>query len=222
MIDFTFLTVTNSPFVPIAEKLITTLNEHHPDIGVHVVCVNMTDEETEYIKSLHTNIDTITVRKKFKKFGGVRELGPRDTDHEEGYCTSCRSWFMLDIMNEKNKSVFYLDADVYLKGPINELFPFLEEADFMIRAKNLDPKKFKCNAGMVWVKDTPLNRELVADWAKKTRDMGISWRSNQWTLDQVIRENWEKIEYRDFPLKFNGKTNNPDTVLVHLKGPKNV
>ena len=169
-----FLTVTNSPFVPIAEKLITTLNQYHPDISLHVVCVNMTDKETEYIKSLHTNIDTITVRKKFKKFGGVRELGPRDTDHEEGYCTSCRSWFMLDIMNEKNKSVFYLDADVYLKGPINELFPFLEEADFMIRAKNLDPKKFKCNAGMVWVKDTPLNRELVADWSKKTRDMGIS------------------------------------------------
>lgn len=222
MIDFTFLTVTNSPFIPIVEKLIVSLNNFHPDIGVTVVCVNMSDEEENYIKSLHKNLDTIVVRKKFKKFAGVRELGPRDSGHEEGYCTSCRSWFMLDIMKEQNKSVFYLDADVYLKGPIDELFPDLKEADFMIRSKNLDPKKFKCNAGMVWVKDTPVNRDLVAEWAQKTINMGISWRSNQWTLDELMRENWGKIKYKDFPLKFNGKTDNPESVLVHLKGPKNV
>jgi len=220
--NIVFLTVTNSPFVPIAEKLITTLNEYHSDISLYVVCVNMSSKETEYIKSLHKNINTLTVNKKFKKFGGNRRLGPQDKDHEEGYCTSCRSWFMLDIMNETSKNVFYLDADVYLKGPIDELFPSLKEADFMIRAKILDPKKFRCNAGMVWVKNTPLNKELIADWAKKTRDMGISWRSNQWTLDEIIRENWERIKYRNFPLKFNGKTDNPETVLVHLKGPKNV
>tara|TARA_R110000824_G_scaffold139366_7_gene304415 strand:- start:3111 stop:3779 length:669 start_codon:yes stop_codon:yes gene_type:complete len=222
MLDFTFLTVTNSPFVPIVEKLLTTLNEYHPDITVHVVCVNMTGEEIRYMRSLHKNINTIAVRKKFKKFGGDRKLGPKDKDHEEGYCTSCRSWFMLDIMKKRNKSVFYLDADVFLKGPIDDLFPSLEDADFMIRSKNLDPKMFKCNAGMVWVKNTPLNRELVTEWAKKTINMGISWRSNQWTLDELIRENWDRIKYRDFPLKFNGKTNNPETILVHMKGLKNV
>ena len=220
MNDFVFLSVTNAPFIPIAEKLLVSLNEFHPEIEIYLVCVNMTAEQINYVKSLHGKIHTILVNKEFKKFGGNRVLGPADPDHEEGYCTSCRSWFMLDIMNERNKSVFYLDADVYLRGAIDELFPHLDEADFMIRAKNLDPEKFKCNAGMVWVKDTPNNRELVADWARKTREMGISWRSNQWTLDEIIRENWGKIKYKDFPLKFNGITNNPETILVHVKGEK--
>ena len=220
MIDFAFLTVTNSPFVPVVERLVTSLEQHHPDIPLYVVCVNMLEEEIEYIKGLHKNLKTILVEKKFKKFGGQRELGPEDPDHEEGYCTSCRSWFMLDIMEEENKSVFYLDADVYLRGPITKLFPSLQRADFMVRSKDLNPKTFRCNAGMVWVKDTPSNRLLVSDWAQKTRDMGISWRSNQWTLDQIIRENWNSIKYMDFPHEFNGKLNNPDTVLVHLKGPR--
>jgi len=221
MIDFVFLTVTNAPFIPIAENLVKSLNKFHPNISLYLVCVNMNDDEIDYIKGMHDNLHPIVVRKKFKKFSGIRELGPQDKDHEEGYCTSCRSWFMLDIMKKENKSVFYLDADVYLRGSIEELFKDLAATDFMIRAKNLDPKKFKCNAGMVWVKDTSKNRGLVANWAEKTRKMGISWRSNQWTLDEIIRENWDKIIYKDFPTKFNGKTNNPETILVHLKGPKN-
>ena len=221
MQDFVFLSVTNSPYIPVVEKLLVSLNEYHPDIGIHLVCVNMSHEEIHYVKGLHKNITPIIVEQKFEKMRGDRELGPNDSGHEEGYCTSCRSWFMLDLMNELDKSVFYLDADVYLKGNIDELFPKLKEADFMIRAKNLDPKNFKCNAGMVWVKDTPLNRKLVEDWADKTRKMGAtSWRSNQWTLDELIRENWEDINYRNFPIEFNGKTDNPESIIVHVKGPK--
>ena len=220
MLDFVFLSVTNSPYVPIAEKLVSTLNNFHSEIDLHLVCVNMKDDEVQYLKSLHNNLHPIIVNKEFKKFGGNREMGPLDSGHEEGYCTSCRSWFMLDIMKKYNKSVFYLDADVYLKDSISGLFTELEGADFMVRAKNLNKETFKCNAGMVWVKNTEKNKDLVAKWAEKTINMGISWRSNQWTLDEIIRENWDNIVYKDFPIMYNGKTNNPDSILMHLKGPK--
>ena len=220
MEDFVFLSVTNKPYVPIVENLIRSLNDFHPNILLYLVCVNMDDNDIENVKNQHQNIRIITVNKEFKKFGGDRIKGPLDTDHEEGYCTSCRSWFMLDIMKKENKSVFYLDADVFLRGPITGLFPELQKADFMIRAKNLVRETFKCNAGMVWVKNTEKNQKLVSKWAEKTINMGISWRSNQWTLDEIIRENWDDIEYKDFPLLYNGKTNNPDSILVHLKGPK--
>ena len=156
MLDFVFLSVANSPYVPIVEKLVSTLNNFHSEIDLHLVCVNMKDSEIQYLKSLHSNLHPIIVNKTFKKLGGSREMGPLDSGHEEGYCTSCRSWFMLDIMKKYNKSVFYLDADVYLKDDISGLFPKLQEADFMIRAKNLNKDTFKCNAGMVWLIKTKI------------------------------------------------------------------
>ena len=71
------------------------------------------------------------------------------------------NWFMLDVMKETGKSIFYLDADVYLKESIEGLFPKLQECDFMIRSKPHDldnpEKDFRCNAGMVWVKNTEQN-----------------------------------------------------------------
>ena len=110
MRDFEILTVTNAPFLNIVKKMLITFNEHHPEIKVNVVCVNMTDEDYKQIESYHGNVNIIKFNKKFKKFGGLRELGPKDADHEQGYCTSCRSWYALDIMEETGKSVFYLDS----------------------------------------------------------------------------------------------------------------
>ena len=64
------------------------------------------------------------------------------------------------------------------------------------------------------------NKKIIAEWADETKKMGISWRSNQWTLDNVINKYWDQIKYLDFPESFNGKTNNPKSVLVHEKGVK--
>ena len=88
----------------------------------------------------------------------------------------------------------------------------------MIRAKNEDRHKFTCNAGMVFVKNSPLNKKLLASWAQKTREMGISWRSNQWTLNEIIRENWDDIVYKNFPLEFNGISTNEKSIICHNKG----
>lgn len=219
MKDFEILTVTNSPFLDIVKKMLVSFNKYHPEIKVNVVCVNMDEEEYEKIRSYHDNVNIIKFNKKFKKFGGARELGPSDKDHEQGYCTSCRSWYALDIMEETGKSVFYLDADVHTKGNLNDLFKMFENCDFMIRSKTFKPA-FKCNAGMVWMKNNDFNKKIIKEWADETKAMGISWRSNQWTLDNLINKYWYQIKYLDFPEKFNGKTNNPKSVLVHEKGVK--
>ena len=178
MRDFEILTVTNTPFLNIVKKMLITFNEYHPEIKVNVVCVNMADEDLKQIESFHGNVNIIKFNKKFKKFGGLRELGPKDSDHEQGYCTSCRSWYALDIMKETGKSVFYLDADVYTKGNLNDLFDIFETCDFMIRSKSISPT-FRCNAGMVWMKNNDQNKKIIAEWADETKKMGISWRSNQ-------------------------------------------
>ena len=216
-----FLSVCNSPYVDIVKPLLVSLDRFHGEIKLFLVCVNMSREEISSLELLHNNMKVIIEERFFeKKYSTMpRSAGPKDHGHEEGYCTSCRSWFMRDIMECTGLSVFYLDADVFLKEPIDELFPMLLNVDCAVRAKKLGPEQFECNAGMVWFKNTEDNLELVKEWVNKTLSLsGTSWRSNQWALNYLIRENWEKIKYLNFPDKFNGMEGNPKTVIVHRKG----
>ena len=215
---FEILTVTNDPFIPVVSKLLQSFNHYHPEIKINIVCVNVSKNGLAKIKGMHNKLKIIEFNKKFKKFGGPRELGPKDPDHEQGYCTSCRSWYATDIMQKTGKSVLYLDADVYTKGDLTELFDQFEYCDFMIRAKKLKP--FTCNAGMVWMKNTENNRKIINEWAEETKKMGISWRSNQWTLNQIIQKYWDEIDYMNFPERYNGIATNKNSVLVHEKGVK--
>lgn len=225
MNNFQFLSVTNKHFIPIVKDLLISTDRYHPDIPFNLVCVNLQPIQIDYLRSLHENLQPIIVNQKFKKVFSdfPRHYGPKDTDHEEGYCTSCRSWFAAEVMEKYNTSVFYLDADVYIKGSIRDLFADLNSADFMIRAKGCavgaqpEREKFKCNAGMVWIKNSTKNLKLLNIWAEKTRKKGIGWRSNQWALNELMIENWNDIIYKNFPSKFNGiKT--PEGIIRHAKG----
>lgn len=226
MNHFQFLSVTNKNFLHIVKDLLISTNKYHPDIPFNLACVNLESTQIDYLHSLHQNLQPIIVNQKFKKVlsSFPRHAGPKDTDHEEGYCTSCRSWFAAEVMEKYNTSVFYLDADVYIKGSIQDLFADLNSADFMIRAKGHDSggqpkqKNFKCNAGMVWIKNSTKNLKLLNTWAEKTKKMGIGWRSNQWTLNELMIENWNDVIYKNFPLKFNGLSNNPESIICHAKG----
>ena len=71
---------------------------------------------------------------------------------------------------------------------------------------------------MVWIKNSTKNLKLLNTWAEKTKKMGIGWRSNQWTLNELMIENWNDVIYKNFPLKFNGLSNNPESIICHAKG----
>jgi len=211
MKDFVFLSVTNSRYIPITENLIKSLNYYHPNIDLHLVCVNTTNDEIDYMKSLHKNLYPIIATEEFES-----------EDHEKGYCCWCRTWNILNVMLSKNKNVFYLDADIFLTGSIEELFPYLNEAGIMVRAKNSNPQEYRGNNGMIWIKNTPLNHKIIIDWIHKTRAKGKIWLAEQLALNEIVRENWDKINYKDFPKKFNGISTNKESVIIHMKGPKNL
>lgn len=204
------LSTTNSRYIPITNNLITTFNKFHPEIKFYLIGVNLTDEEKVSLKALHSNLTIIEDNAEFENY-----------HHEKCYCAHNRTWHMPKLMEENEFNIFWMDADVYLKDDINELFDMLDGVDFMIRAKTMDP--FKCNCGMVYVKHSEQNLEILKEWEKRADDLGLLyWYSDQEGLNQTIQNNMHKINYKSFPKKFNGISTNEESVIIHMKGPKNL
>ena len=155
-----FLSTTNSRYLPITVNLVRTLNQFHPEVKLCLLIVNLTEDEKESLVNMHSNIELIEDNGEFDDFY-----------HEKSHCAHNRTWHMPKLMEDYGYSIFWLDADVYLKDDINELFEILEkqDIDFMIRAKKLDP--FTCNCGMVWAKSTKQNLEILKEWERRTDEL---------------------------------------------------
>jgi len=204
------LSTTNSRYIPITNNLITTFNKFHPEIKFYLIGVNLTDKEKASLKALHSNLTIIEDNAKFENY-----------HHEKCYCAHNRTWHMPKLMKENKFNIFWMDADVYLKDNINELFDVLDDVDFMIRAKIMDP--FKCNCGMIYVRHSEQNLEILKEWEKHANDLGLLyWYSDQEGLNQTIQNNMHRINYKNFPKKFNGISTNEESIIIHMKGPKNL
>ena len=115
-----------------------------------------------------------------------------------------------------------------------------KDVDFMIRAKRMEP--FKCNAGMIWVKNTKKNLEIIEEWEDVARRMkitgpnqfillekyyekGLYWSGQGAGIDQlglnvIIQKYKNEINYQTFPEKFNGISTNEKSLICHMKGPE--
>tara|TARA_R100000234_G_scaffold40732_1_gene24395 strand:- start:5289 stop:5939 length:651 start_codon:yes stop_codon:yes gene_type:complete len=204
------LTTTNSRYIPIASKLLKTFNDFHPEILFCLLGVNLSDEEKNFLYSLHSNLKIIDDNQEFDNF-----------HHEKCYCAHNRTWQMPDLMEKYKCNIFWMDADVFLKDNIDELFNLLQKADFAVRVKEWDP--FRCNCGMVWTRYSEKNIEILKEWKKNADELGLLyWYSDQEGLNKTMSDNMDKIVFMDFPKKFNGISTNQESVIVHMKGPKNI
>jgi hypothetical protein len=202
------LSTTNSRYIPITTNLVTTFSKFHPEIKFYLLSVNLSNKEKVFLQSLHSNLKIIEDNVKFD-----------DHHHEKCHCAHNRTWYMPKLMQKNKFNIFWMDADVYLKGNIDELFGMLDNVDFMIRAKRMDP--FKCNCGMVYVRYSEQNLEILKEWEKNADDLGLLyWYSDQEGLNKTIQDNMHRINYKNFPNKFNGISTNQESIIVHMKGPE--
>ena len=201
------LTVCNEPYVNIMVNLIQSLSDYHPSIPVEMLSLNLSEESKKKFSEIHDNI--IFVDDDYSSFS--------DFEQERAYCESCRTWNIKRILTETDCSVFYLDGDVYLEDSIDELFDFFKTVDFCARVKVDSPLRF--NAGMIYVKNTSKNVDIVDEWEKETRKHGWVWLSAQNELGNVLERHRNSVIIKTFPKRFDGIDTNPETVLVHMKGP---
>jgi hypothetical protein len=201
------LTVCNEPYVDIMMNLIVSLETYHPEVPVKMLSLNLSDESKKRFRC-HSNISFIDdTYSDFKNF-----------EEERAYCESCRTWNTKNILSETCSDVFYVDGDVYLEDNVYDLFDFFESTDFCARIKIDNPLRF--NAGMIYVKNTPDNFKIIEEWERETRKHGWVWLSAQNELGNVLERHKEKVVVKTFPKKFDGIDTNPETVLVHMKGPQ--
>ena len=60
---------------------------------------------------------------------------------------------------------------------------------------------------------------IVDEWEKETRKHGWVWLSAQNELGNVLERHRNSVTVKTFPKRFDGIDTNPETVLVHMKGP---
>jgi lipopolysaccharide biosynthesis glycosyltransferase len=217
-----FLSVANEPYIPIVSSLLKSASEHHPDIKFNLVIVNTSEESNKKLKSLHPNLNLIKANApedKNKKLQGRLNLAfGQHCPIEQWYCMACRTWFMSSLMNPEELGIFYMDADVVIGGKIDKLFNFFKNSDIMVRAKDASQKNFKCNVGMVWIKNSKKMLDIIKKWEERTKQNGQIWGAEQLALNDIVKENWDKILYKNFPLEYNGLDNNPKSIITHYKG----
>ena len=178
---------------------------------MHVVCINLKDNEKNILMCSN---DNTVIHDDNKIFDSL--------DHERGYCVCARTWWIEKLMIERKADIFYMDADIFLKSNILELFEIQKTCDIMVRAKEIKPN-FRCNAGMIYIKNNEKNIKIVSEWKKRCINYGIKWMSDQNSLNDIIQKYFNvlnEITYKNFPEKFNGISTNPNSVIVHMKGPK--
>ena len=205
--DLKILTVCNEPYVHIMMNLIQSLNDHHPEVPVEMLALNLTQDSKDKFLDVHDNISFVD--DDYSSFANFEE--------ERAYCESCRTWNIKRILLESDSNVFYLDGDVYLEDSIEELFDFLEDVDFCARMKVEKPYRF--NAGMIYVKNTEKNIEIIEDWEEATLSHGWVWLSAQNELGNTLEKYRDQVVVKTFPKKFDGIDTNLESVIVHMKGP---
>lgn len=201
------LTVCNEPYTKIMIHLIKSLELYHPEVPVKMLALNLSDESKQLLLNEHSNL--MFIDDSYEAFENFEE--------ERAYCESCRTWNIKRLLSESCMDVFYLDGDVYLEDNLYDLFDFFEPVDFCARVKVENPLRF--NAGMIYVKNTDINTAIIAEWEQETRKHGWVWLSAQNELGNVLEQHKEKVVIKTLPVRFDGIDTNPETVIVHMKGP---
>ena len=206
------LTTTNQKYVPIVSNLLKSFKKYQPNIKIIVSCVNVREQSISEMQKLNEKSEFIVENYEFN-----------DNNHERNYCAHNRVYHMPRLMKNNKQDIFWLDADVYLRGKIDAFITWLSDYDFAIRAKEMNP--YRCNCGMVWAKYSEKNIQILEEWKEEAEKLDILnfWYADQNSLNSVMNKHinvLKDIKYSTFPLEFDGVSTNEKSAIVHLKGPK--
>ena len=113
------LTTTNQKYVPVVSNLLKTFKTYHSDIKIIVSCVNVSKQSLMNMSKINENVEFI-----------IENIEFNNTNHERNYCAHNRVYHMPNLMKTTKQDIFWLDADVYLRGDINPFIAWLQDYDF--------------------------------------------------------------------------------------------
>lgn len=124
------LTIVSNNYLHFARTLMQSVKEHHPE--AHRYCV-IVDTDPTPAAALKEEFDTLTLAELDLPFGD--EFMFQYTILELN--TAVKPWALQQLLDRGHSSVFYIDPDIYLYKPLNEVSALLNDGASLVLTPHL-------------------------------------------------------------------------------------
>jgi hypothetical protein len=222
------LTAVDDDFLPEALSLIKSCVRHAPGQRFYLFLVNSTEDRISEVRGSHPNLIVEHVQ------------WPYDAERWRGLMCSARSGPILHVLEEYKEPTLYLDSDMLVMGPLDELFGELETYDLLVQYRPEGDvlgaggtrKAGRFNSGVIAVRPSDEGIEFARQYDRRIRewidtgkplcrydeDCGIETCIDQEFLYLVYEEFKERLRFAPLAIKFNDSGLRPGSVIWHGKG----
>ena len=234
------LFVTDANYVSLAKDCIRTFGATNPEYDGTVVAIDVTDAQAKELRASSVGFKSFDVKK--DTLGGVGSPDGV-TSNKKNYAAACRPWHIAALFEHRTPpaAILYFDVDYEFYDSIAGLVEDGQLADWMIRScitidkADATPDELKrgwiqkngtvesdewrgvgkldLNSGLVWVKNTALNRDvIIPEWCKYIERGNWAWFTDQHGLRDVLQQHLDEIAWRPVDRKHY-------PAFKHFKGP---
>ena len=160
MNSLNIICTTDSEYVPIAECLLTSLNDNSPGPVVHLRAVNCSSDDIEKLKSCYSNINIIidnielnTKRDRIQREQGIllqekltHGFRKKLTNHrgarwlyseKMAYCSNIKFNTINSVMSTGATNIFYIDLDSIIRSNLDPLYDIIMNNEMVFRVTDI-------------------------------------------------------------------------------------
>jgi len=222
------LTAVDDNFLGEAVSLIKSCARRAPRQRFYLFLVNSSEARIAQVCRLHPNLIVEHVQ------------WPYDSRRWRGLMCSARSGPILHVLQVYKEPVLYLDSDMLVMGPLDELFGELEAYDLLVQYRphaNVSGAggtrlAGKFNSGVIAIRPSDVGIDFarqydhrIREWidtgkplCKHDEEVGVSTCIDQEFLCLVYEEFKERLRFAPLPIKFNDSRFRPGSIIWHGKG----
>ena len=222
------LTAVDDNFLPEAVSLIKSCARHAPRQRFYLFLVNSSEQKFAKLHGFHPNLIVEHVQ------------WPYDGRRWRGLMCSARAAPILHVLETYKEPALYLDSDMLVMGPLDELFDELETYDLLVQYRPEGDvlgaggtrKAGKFNSGVIALRPSDAGIEFarkydrcIREWidtgkplCSYDQDRGVSTCIDQEFLYLVYEEFKERLRFTPLAIKFNDSRFRPGSIIWHGKG----
>jgi len=222
------LTAVDDNFLSEAITLIKSCARHVPEQRFYLFLVNSSEQRVAESRACHPNLIIELVR------------WPYDARRWRGLMCCARSIPFLNVLETYKEPTLYMDSDMLIMAPLDELFGELKTFDLLVRyhpesdvlGAGGTKNAAKFNSGVIAIRPSDVGIQFAREYDRRIREWinsgkeicktDESYKVNT-CIDQeflyVIYKEFEgRIRFKPLPDKFNDAKFKPDSVIWHGKG----
>lgn len=222
------LTAVDDRYLDEAAFLIRSCARHMPQQRFYLHLINSSERRVAPMRAVHPRLIVEHVER------------PYVPEQWRSLMCCARTVPLLHVLREYREPTVYLDSDILVVRPLDELFALLETCDLSVRLRpqvvvagaggTLDAGKF--NSGVIAVRPSAVGLEFAAEYDRRVRawieagrpagyvdpQCGVFTAVDQEFLYLVYEEFKRRLAFVPLPNAFNDSRLRPSSALWHGKG----